>query len=202
MILATLVNVLRYSVMQCMYAVGHRIQCACELSKHDKLNPCWVNVGPPSSTLKQHWSNRVCREMTIVGGRPLMPWSHFTKGAVPGLFLAVPYGTPTGCRLLFHLAGVPGSARDTGIIVEGKHAGYPPVPPAGPGRKLWGPDLACSGHGRCSAGAFTMPGRDPCIISRGDTQLLNYEFINVQSINSSINQSNNLDYISFCKLCL
>ena len=66
-----------------------------------------------------------------------------------------------------------------------------------PGGSLCGPDLACRGPERCSAGAFTMP-RYPCIISYQKTNL---SMFNVQSINPSINQSNNVGYFSIYKLC-
>ena len=36
-----------------------------------------------------------------------------------------------------------------------------PSPLRDPGGSLWGPDLACRGPGRCSAGAFTMSERVP-----------------------------------------
>ena len=36
-----------------------------------------------------------------------------------------------------------------------------PGPLRDPGGSLWGPNLACRGPGRCSAGAFTMPERVP-----------------------------------------
>ena len=78
-----------------------------------------------------------------------------------------------------------------------------------PDGNLWGPDLACRGPGRCSAGALPCPSGSrsgalsgPLSNLQRDTQLLRDEFINVQSINPSINQSINLGYFSFYKLCL
>ena len=56
---------------------------------------------------------------------------------------------------------LPGSARDTGTIFEGKPTGHPPAPLRDPGGSLWGPDLACRGPGRCFADAFTMSERVP-----------------------------------------
>ena len=95
-----------------------------------------------------------------------MPWSQFTKGALPGSSRAVfgrpardPMGPrpgavhffiPRGPRVTFNfnlkvtadqtrklpdrgsVGPLPGSARDTGINFERKHAGYPPEPPTVP----------------------------------------------------------------------
>ena len=55
---------------------------------------------------------------------------------------------------------------------------------------------------RCPSGSRSVPLSGPLYNLQGDTQLLRDEFINVQSINPSINQSINLGYFSFYKLCL
>ena len=64
-------------------------------------------------------------------------------------------------------------------------------------------NLACRGPGgvpampsRCHSGSRS----EPLYNLQGNTQLLRDEIINAQSINPSINQSNNLDYFSFYKL--
>ena len=55
---------------------------------------------------------------------------------------------------------------------------------------------------RCPSGSRSGPLSGPLYNLQGDTQLLRDEFINVQSINPSINQANNLGYFSIYKLCL
>ena len=55
---------------------------------------------------------------------------------------------------------------------------------------------------RCPSGSRSGALSGPLYDLQGDTQLLRDEFINAQSINPSINQSINLGYFSFYKLCL
>ena len=64
-----------------------------------------------------------------------------------------------------------------------KHAGYPPGPPMRPERE---PVPL-----RCLSGSRSGPLPGPLYDLQGVTQLLRDEFINVKSINLSINQSNN-----------
>ena len=65
---------------------------------------------------------------------------------------------------------------------EGSH----PSPLRDPGGSLRGPDLACRNPGRFPPVPLRCPNGSrsgPFINLQGDTQLLRYEFINVQSIN-------------------
>ena len=150
----------------------------------------------------------------------VMPRLHFTKGAFPGCSRAVLSRFFGGPRVTFN-SNLKVTRAPVGNIPR-----FKPVICQGHGDNFWRKvrgvlALAPYGTWTGACGVLTWllgnPGGVPLVplrcpsISRsgslyynlhGDTQLLRDEFISGKSINPSINQSNNLGYFSFYKLCL
>ena len=75
---------LLYTIQQIIKKV-HRLQLIIYCSdphpsKHEKLNQCWINVGPPSATLDQHCPSIV----TVCDAGPTLTQHCFSVSSLPG----------------------------------------------------------------------------------------------------------------------